>query len=51
MPELNWRYGYLFVWVVMILSAVGMYVFFRWMRWIGPGSLERQQREAKRRCG
>jgi magnesium transporter len=48
MPELNWRYGYVFVWALMILSAVGMYVFFRWMRWVGPGSLERQQREARR---
>jgi magnesium transporter len=48
MPELNWRFGYVYVWLLMILSAVGMYVFFRWMRWVGPGSLERQQREARR---
>jgi magnesium transporter len=49
MPELNWRYGYPFVWLLMILSALGMYVFFRWMQWIGPNSLERQQREARAR--
>jgi len=47
MPELNWRYGYPFVWALMVLSAVGMYMFFRGMRWIGPNSLERQQREAR----
>lgn len=46
MPELNWRYGYPFVWALMLLSAVAMYLFFRWMKWIGPGSLERQHREA-----
>ncbi len=38
MPELNWRYGYPFVWAVMIASAVAMYWFFRWMGWVGPGS-------------
>ena len=48
MPELNWRYGYPFVWVLMALSGAAMYVYFRWKRWIGPNSLERQQREAKR---
>ena len=48
MPELNWRYGYPFVWALMIASGVGMYLFFRWMKWLGPNSLERQQRKARR---
>jgi hypothetical protein len=30
---------------------VGMYWFFRWMRWIGPHSLEREQREARAALG
>ncbi len=47
MPELNWYYGYPFVLVVMIVAAAGMYGFFRWMQWVGPHSLERQQREAR----
>lgn len=47
MPELNWYYGYPFVWAVMIASAVAMYGFFRWMRWTGPHSVERQDREAR----
>jgi magnesium transporter len=47
MPELNWQFGYPFVWALMIGSAVGMYWFFRWMRWVGPDSLERQQHEAR----
>ena len=51
MPELNWRYGYPFVWGLMIASAVGMYWFFRWMRWIGSHSLEREQRKARAALG
>lgn len=47
MPELNWYYGYPFVWAVMIAAAAGMYGFFRWMRWTGPHSVERQQHEAR----
>ena len=46
MPELNWRYGYPFALAVMLLSAGGMVWYFRWKNWIGPKSLERQQREA-----
>jgi magnesium transporter len=35
MPELHWKYGYLFVWGVMIAVAAGMYLFFR-RRGINP---------------
>lgn len=33
-PELEWRYGYLGVWVVMIGLALAMVGFFRYKRWI-----------------
>lgn len=33
MPELNWRYGYISVWVVMIIVTVGMLVFFKKKKW------------------
>ena len=36
MPELHWRYGYLFVWIVMIAVAGGTFYFFR-RRGIFPG--------------
>ncbi len=48
MPELNWRYGYPFALGLMLVTAVGMYWFFRYKRWVGPDSLERQEREARR---
>jgi len=34
MPELQWRYGYLGVWVVMILIAVGMLYYFKRKEWL-----------------
>ena len=34
MPELQWEYGYLTVWVVMILIIVGLLYFFRRKRWL-----------------
>jgi magnesium transporter len=34
MPELKWRFGYLFVWGVMGLASVGLYWFFRKKEWI-----------------
>jgi magnesium transporter len=34
MPELHWRFGYLAVWVVMILIAGGMVIIFRNKKWI-----------------
>lgn len=33
MPELNWHYGYLFVWVLLILVGVGMWYYFKRKRW------------------
>jgi magnesium transporter len=33
MPELEWQYGYLSVWVVMLLTVGGMYVYFRKKGW------------------
>jgi magnesium transporter len=34
MPELNWRYGYMFVWGLMLLVVLGMLVYFRRKRWL-----------------
>ena len=33
MPELNLRYGYLFVWILMILVVIGLTVYFRRKKW------------------
>ena len=33
-PELTWRYGYLYVWLVMIGLTAGMLVIFRKKRWL-----------------
>jgi len=29
MPELSWRYGYLFIWIVMVAVGAGLFAFFR----------------------
>ncbi|MCA9520758.1 MAG: magnesium/cobalt transporter CorA [Myxococcales bacterium] len=34
MPELEWRYGYPAVWIVLCLTAAGMVLFFRRKKWI-----------------
>lgn len=34
MPELHWRWGYLFTWIVFIAVAAGMLAFFRSRRWL-----------------
>lgn len=34
MPELGWRFGYLFSWGLIALSTVVQLAFFRWKRWI-----------------
>jgi magnesium transporter len=45
MPELNWRYGYLFVWGVILATSAGMGYFF-WKRgWFGEW---RMSKRAKR---
>lgn len=33
MPELSWKYGYLAVWIVMIIIGFGMYRWFKRKRW------------------
>lgn len=33
-PELHWRYGYLFFWVVTVFITAGMLIFFRKKKWI-----------------
>jgi len=33
MPELEWKYGYLVSWVVMIAAGVGSYIYFRRKKW------------------
>lgn len=33
MPELNWKYGYLCAWVLMIVLAVGIYYYFKHKKW------------------
>ena len=35
MPELNWKYGYLFVWALMGVVGCLMLLFFRKLGWIG----------------
>jgi magnesium transporter len=34
MPELGWRFGYLFSWGVIALVTIAQLAFFRWRRWI-----------------
>ncbi|MEA2036175.1 MAG: magnesium/cobalt transporter CorA [Nanoarchaeota archaeon] len=34
MPELYWKYGYLFALSLMVLSVLGMYLFFKKKKWI-----------------
>ena len=34
MPELQWRWGYPLAVILMVCSAVGPYLFFRWKKWL-----------------
>ena len=34
MPELEWKYGYAMVWVIMVLAVIGMLVYFKRKRWL-----------------
>ncbi len=34
MPELEWKYGYLFAWAVILIFVTGLLVFFRKKKWI-----------------
>ncbi len=33
MPELDWKYGYLVAWGLMIIIGGGIYLFFKWKKW------------------
>ncbi len=33
MPELDWEYGYVVAWAVMLLIGAGVYLFFRKKEW------------------
>lgn len=32
-PELNWKYGYLFAWIVILLTALGTWLFMKKKKW------------------
>jgi magnesium transporter len=34
MPELKWRYGYFFVWGVMVVISLGMVLYFKRKKWL-----------------
>lgn len=46
MPELNWKYGYLFSLGLMLASVIGMLVFFRKRGWIGARDAKPDARRA-----
>jgi magnesium transporter len=49
MPELRWYYGYPFAWLLMIVVAAGLLVFFRRRGWLGGDPRPRFDREPKPR--
>ncbi len=34
MPEIGWKYGYLFVWGLMVIIIIGMLMFFKRRKWL-----------------
>ena len=46
MPELHSRYGYYAVWVIMLVVAVAMLLFFKRRGWIGGSSSEDETPES-----
>ena len=34
MPELNWKFGYIFVWIIMGLMAMSMIIYFKRKKWL-----------------
>ena len=34
MPELGWKYGYAFFWVLVVVVVVGLWVWLKRKRWI-----------------
>jgi magnesium transporter len=45
MPELRWKYGYLFVWALMSAVVIIMLFFFRRKGWIGEAARQSQREE------
>jgi magnesium transporter len=41
MPELNWRYGYMYSLALMALVAIGMLWWFKWRGWLSGYGEER----------
>ncbi len=33
MPELDWKYGYLFAWILMLIAGIASYIYFRKKKW------------------
>lgn len=33
MPETDWKYGYLFAWIIMAFVGVGTYILMKWRKW------------------
>jgi magnesium transporter len=44
MPELNWKFGYVYAWCLMTLSGTGMVWMFRKKGWIGSQAGKRRKR-------
>jgi magnesium transporter len=34
MPELEWKFGYLMIWIVILLSGIGMFIYFKRRKWL-----------------
>jgi magnesium transporter len=34
MPELQWRYGYFLVVGLMVTICIGLYIRFKWAKWL-----------------
>ncbi|MGR0481999.1 MAG: magnesium/cobalt transporter CorA [Candidatus Electronema sp. V4] len=34
MPELKWHYGYCLIWAVMLVTAIGLFVYFKRKKWL-----------------
>jgi len=34
MPEISWKYGYLFAWILFVVLTIGMLVFFKLRKWL-----------------
>ena len=33
MPEYGWKYGYLFAWILMLVTGTAVYLLFRRKKW------------------